>query len=87
MSKNVDISVNLNYYGNKRTYIRIVRRGIKIMTDHKTELIRLILENDNIEQAIITASVIISDLLMQHESSVEQLSAHLQASDQARASY
>ena len=56
------------------TYIRIVdyEGGIKIMTDYKTELIRLILTNDNIEQAIMTASVIISDFLTQHELGQEQ---------------
>lgn len=85
MSKNVDISVNLNYDGNGNEHSHY--RGFKIMTDNQTELIRLILENDNIEQAIMTASAIIHDLLMQHESSEEQLSARLQASDQARASY
>ena len=57
------------------------------MTDHKTELIRLILENDNIEQAIMTASVIISDLLKQHESSEEPSSAPLEVVSQTRASY
>ena len=87
MSKNVDISVNLNYDGNKGTYIRIVIRGIKIMTDNNTELIRLILESDNIEQAIMTASVIISDLLMQHESPQEQIFVCLQAGDQMRPSF
>lgn len=57
------------------------------MTDYKTELIRLILENDNIEQAIITASVIISGLLKQHESSEEQASACLSVCDQTKPSY
>lgn len=47
------------------------------MTDYKTELIRLILENDNIEQAIMTASVIISDFLTQHELGQEQAAACL----------
>ena len=45
------------------------------MTDNKVELIKLILENDNLEQAILTASVIISDFLKQHESSQEQNAA------------
>ena len=56
------------------------------MTDYKTELIRLILENDNIEQAIITASVIISDLLKQHESLEEQIASCLQVSGQMSSS-
>ena len=47
------------------------------MTDYKIELIRLILENDNVEQAIMTASVIISDLLKQHELGQEQAAACL----------
>ena len=42
------------------------------MTDYNTELLRLILENDNIEQAIMTVSVIINDLLKQHELLEEQ---------------
>lgn len=47
------------------------------MTENKMELMRLILENDNLEQAIMTASVIILDLLTQPESSEEQVSACL----------
>jgi hypothetical protein len=47
------------------------------MTENTTELIRLILENDNPEQAIMTASVIIRDLLMQHEEAEEQVAACL----------
>jgi hypothetical protein len=57
------------------------------MTDYKTELIRLILENDNIEQAIMTASVIISDLLKQQESLEEQILSCLQLSDQKSSSF
>lgn len=57
------------------------------MTDYKTELIRLILENDNIEQAIMTASVIISDLLKRHESLEEQILSSLQVSDQKSSSF
>ena len=45
------------------------------MTENKIELIRLILENDNPEQAIMTAAVIIHDFLTQHESSEEQAAA------------
>lgn len=57
------------------------------MTDHKTELMRLILENDNIEQAIMTASIIISDLLKQHESLEAQTPSCRQASGQMSSSY
>ena len=49
------------------------------MTENKMELIRLILESDNIEQAIMTAAVIIHDLLMQHEAFEAPVSACLQA--------
>ena len=68
------------------TNIRIIG-GTKTMTDNQTELMRLILENDNIEQAIMTASVIISDLLKQHESPQEQIFACLQAGDQMISSF
>ena len=47
------------------------------MTENKTELIKLILENDNLEQAIMTANAIILDFLMQHESYQEQVSVCL----------
>ena len=57
------------------------------MTDNKTELIRLILENDNIEQAIMTASAIINDLLKQHELLEEQILSCLQVIDQKSPSY
>ena len=57
------------------------------MTDYKTELIRLILENDNIEQAIMTASVIINDLLKQHESLEAQILSSLQVSGQTSPSF
>ena len=57
------------------------------MTDYQTELMRLILENDNIEQAIMTASAIIGDLLKQYESPQEQIFACLQADDRMRPSF
>lgn len=47
------------------------------MTENQTEFIRLILENDNPEQAIMTASVIIRDLLKLHEEVEEQVAACL----------
>ena len=47
------------------------------ITENKTELLRLILENDNPEQAVMTAAAIIFDLLKQHGSSQEQVSACL----------
>ncbi len=51
------------------------------MTENKMELIRLILENDNPEKAVMAFAVII-DLLRQREASGEQVSARLQTSYQ-----
>ena len=45
------------------------------MSENKVELIKLILENDNLDQAVLTASAIIFDFLKQHESSQEQTAA------------
>ena len=42
------------------------------MTDKEIELIKLVRENDNPEQALMTATVIILDFLKQHESSEAQ---------------
>ena len=47
------------------------------MTENKVELIKLIRENDNPEQALMTATVIILGFLKQHESSEEQVPAYL----------
>lgn len=47
------------------------------MTENEKELIKIIRENDNPEQALMTASVIILGFLKQHESSVAQESADL----------
>ena len=49
-----------------------VRKGNTIMTDNEYELIKMIRENDNPEEALMTAAKIIIDFLKQHESSVEQ---------------
>ena len=38
------------------------------MTENEKELIKIIRENDNPEQALMTATVIILDFLKQHES-------------------
>lgn len=43
------------------------------MTAYEKELINLIRENDNPEQALMTATVIILDFLKQHESSEVQV--------------
>ena len=45
------------------------------MTDNTVELLRLILENDNLDQAVLTAAAIIFDYLKQHESSEERIAA------------
>lgn len=42
------------------------------MTENEKALIKLIRENDNPEQALMAATVIILDFLKQHESSEEQ---------------
>ena len=41
------------------------------------ELIKLVRENDNPEQALITATLVILDYLKQHESSEEQVAVCL----------
>ena len=43
-----------------------------ILSNNQIELIRMIRENDNPEQALMTAAVIILGYLKQHESSEEQ---------------
>ena len=48
------------------------------MTDNEKELIRVIRENDNPEQALMTAAVIILDFLKQLGSSEEQAPVCLQ---------
>lgn len=42
------------------------------MTDQEIELIKLVRENDNPEQALMQAAAIILDFLKQHESSEAQ---------------
>ena len=49
------------------------------MTENEKELIKIIRENDNPEQALMTATVIILGFLKQHESSEVQAPAFLQA--------
>ena len=49
------------------------------MTENNIELINIIRENDNPEQAILTATAIILDFLKQHESSEVQAAVCLQA--------
>ena len=47
------------------------------MTENAVELIKLILENDNLEQAVLTVNAIILDFLAMHESTEEQTVACL----------
>lgn len=47
------------------------------MTENEKELIRIIRENDNPEEALMTAAVIIIGFLKQHESSVGQAPVYL----------
>ena len=47
------------------------------MTENKMELIKLILENDNPEQALLLANAIILDALMKYEVPEEQTAACL----------
>ena len=47
------------------------------MTANEIELINLIRENDNPEQALMTAAAVIIDFLKQHGSSEEQAAACL----------
>ena len=54
-----------------------IEGGNKQMTDQEKELIQLIRENDNPEQALMTATVIILDFLKQHESFEEPSAAFL----------
>ena len=49
------------------------------MTENEKELIRVIRENDNWGQALMTAAVIILGFLKQHESSGEQAPVCLSA--------
>lgn len=49
------------------------------MTENEKELIRLIRENDNSEQALMTAAVIILGFLKQHESYSKASAAYPQA--------
>lgn len=49
------------------------------MTKNEIELINMIRENDNPEQALMTATIIVLGYLKQHESSEEQVADSLQA--------
>ena len=57
------------------------------MTDNKVELVKLILENDDLDRAVLTAAAIISDFLAQHESDQEQVAACLPVTFQMNTSF
>lgn len=61
--------VSYYYYGGERG---------NCMTNYEKELIHIIRNNSNPEQAIITATAIILDFLKQHESFEEQAAVYLQ---------
>jgi hypothetical protein len=56
-----------------------IERGFLKMTETELDLIKLIRENDNQEEAIVTAVNVILSFLKQRESSEEQAPAVLQA--------
>ena len=81
MSKNVDNSEKLNYYEiTEHTFTLLSSKGESriTMTENQNELIKIIRENGNLEQALMTATAIILDFLKQHESSEEQAVVCLQ---------
>ena len=49
------------------------------MSDTSIELIRMIRDSDDPEKAMITATLVILDFLVQHESSEEQAAVYLSA--------
>ena len=53
-------------------------KGDKAMSENEKELLELIRENDNPEQALMTATVIILGFLKQHGSSAIQAADFLQ---------
>ena len=61
----------------ERTYVLLDTKGDLAMTENEKELIKIIRENDNPEQALVTAVETILSYLKQHESSVEQAAAVL----------
>ena len=72
-------------YTEIRTYVCILElwKGNKEkMTENTVELIKLILENVDLEQAVLTASAIISDFLTQDESNQEETVVYQQVAYQ-----
>lgn len=62
----------------KKNKCSVIAEGANIVVnENEVELIKIIRENDNQEQALVTAIGIILDFLKQHGSSEEQASADL----------
>ena len=57
----------------------VTRKGSSVLSENEMELIRIIRENDNPEQALMAAATIIFGYLKQHGSSEEQAAADLPA--------
>lgn len=72
--KNRNILITEQVFGINET-----ERGIQ-MTSNEMELLKMIRENDNPAQALMTAIIIVQGYLKQHESSVEQAPACLRES-------
>lgn len=70
---------DLTNYTEIRTCVRFNMKGELSMTANEIELINLIRENENPNQALTTAAEIILIYLKQHESSEGQAAACLQA--------
>ena len=68
-------------YNQIRTVVRLsfVVKGdkIKMLNENNMELLRIIRENDNPVQALMTATLIVLGYLKQHESSEEQVAVDL----------
>jgi hypothetical protein len=57
----------------------VIMKGVGIVSKNEMELINMIRENDNPEQALMAAAAIILGFLKQHGSSEEQVPVCLQA--------
>ena len=62
----------------ERTYVLLDTKGDLAMTENEKELIKIIRENDNPEQALVTAVETILSYLKQHESFEAQAAVVLQ---------
>lgn len=75
----VDLSQNSFYNGEKEQMFHCCKGEDTVMNENELELIRIIRENDNPGQALMTATTIILGFLKQHESSEEQVAVGLPA--------